>query len=144
MHLRAQIREAIVAALTGLPITADQVFEGRTRALPADHLPTLLVYARSEQSDCDAMGGILHRDLRIRIEGRVVMAAVPDGTLDQIATEVEPTMVADPSLGGLVQEITLVATTINTQSPGESHAGEIAFDYRVRYRSRESAPDIAV
>jgi hypothetical protein len=140
IHARADIVAAIVTALTGLPTTGNRVDRGRTRPLAAKHRPLLLVYARSEQSDSDAMGGILLRDLRIRIEGRVITADVPDGTLDQIALEVEPAMVADPSLGGRVKEITLIATTINAQAAGDEHAGEITLDYRVLYRTHEHAP----
>jgi len=143
-HVRAQIIAAIIHAIDGLSTTAHRVYQGRTRSLPKDHAPTLLVYARSEQSDNDAMGGALMRILRIRVEGRVIMAAVPDGTLDQIALEIEPAMVADPSLGGLALEVTLISTTIEAQAPGDAHAGEIALDYRVRYRTQESAPATAI
>lgn len=143
-HVRAQIRAAMVAALTGLPTTGSNVFEGRTRPLSANHPPSWLVYVRSERSDSDAMGGILRRELTVRTEGRVIMASVPDGTLDDMALEAEPAMVADPSLGGLVLEITLIGTTINTQAPGDAHAGEVALDWRVVYRTRETAPGAAV
>lgn len=148
-HARKQIRDAIVAALTGLSTTADRVHAGRTFPLGQDHAPTLLVYAVRERSSVDAMasGGssaILVRDLELAIEGRVMMAGVPDDLLETIAAEVETAMMADPSLGGLTREITLLSTTINTQSPGQSHAGEVRLDYRVVYRTRENAPQAAV
>lgn len=144
MHVRAQIRAKIVEVLTGLPTTTDQVFPGRTRPLAADHAPTLLVYVTDEHSDNDAMGGILGRGLTVAVEGRVITANVPDDILDTIALEVEPAMVADPSLGRLVKEVTLTSTVINTKAPGDAHAGEIIMKYRVQYRTTESAPDTAV
>ena len=145
-HVRKQIRDAVVAALTGLATTGANVFSGRTHPLEQDHPPTLLVYAVSERSSLHAMGSpaTLLRDLTIAIEGRVMMAGVPDDTLEAIAAEVEVAMMADVSLNGLSQEVTLLATTINTQSPGQSHAGEVRLDYRVVYRTRENAPQTAV
>lgn len=144
MHVRAQIRQNVVEALTGLPTTSDQVFPGRTRPLTANHPPTLLVYVTDERSDSDAMGGILGRELTLAVEGRVTSADVPDGTLDQIALEVEPAMIARPLLGGLANEVTLTSTLINTQAPGDAHAGEIIMKFRVAYRTTESAPDTAI
>ena len=148
-HVRHQIRQAIVAALTGLSTTGARVHSGRTHPLGQDHAPTLLVYAVSERAQIHAMasGGmsaILLRDLTVAIEGRVIMAGVPDDVLEEIAGEVEVAMMADPSLGGLTQEVTLLATSINTQSPGQSQAGEVRLDYRVVYRTRENAPQSAV
>lgn len=144
MHVRAQIRQKVVEALTGLPTTANEVFKGRTRSLPAGHQPTLLIYVTDERSDTDAMGGILGRELTAVVEGRVTSAGVPDDTLDTIALEVEPAMVGVPLLGGLVKEVTLTSTLINTQAPGDAHAGEIIMKFRVQYRTKENAPDTAV
>jgi hypothetical protein len=142
-HARTQIADRIKEILTGLPTTGDNVFKGRTRPLPKNHPPLLLVYARSEQSAPEAMG-ILGRRLRLRIEGRVTMADVPDGTLDQIALEVEPAMVADFTLGGLVREVTLISTTVETAAPGDAQAGEIGMEYEIFYRTREDAPAVAI
>jgi hypothetical protein len=143
-HVRAQIRAKIVEALQGLPTTGANVFPGRTRPLGDAHAPTLLVYVTTEQSDNDAMGGVLGRILNVVVEGRVIMADVPDDTLDTIAKEVEPAMVARPLLGGLVKEVTLISTAIQTQAPGQSHAGEVVMKFRVQYRTLETAPDTAI
>lgn len=147
-HVRNQIRDAVVTLLTGLSTTGAEVYPGRTRPLPAGHAPTLLVYAVSERAQIHAQGGgagaIQIRDLTLAIEGRVTMAGVPDDTLDTIAAEVETAMVADPSLGGLTVEVTLISTRIDTQSPGESQAGEVRLEYRVVYRTRENAPETAI
>jgi hypothetical protein len=143
-HVRTQIRSAAVAALAGLATTGANVFAGRTRPLAKDHPHTLLVYAIEERSDTDAMGGILARILTLAVEGRVTTDDEPDDLLDQIALEVEPVMVAQPLLGGLVLEITLQATRIMTLPAGERHAGEIRMEFRVLYRTQETAPDTAV
>jgi hypothetical protein len=150
-HVRTQIRNAVVAALAGLPTTQGRVFSGRTHPLGKVHLPTLLIYATEEVSDADTMGSapILLRTLTLSVEGRAVTvgpnaARDIEETLDRIAAEVEAKIVADPSLDGLTKEITLTATRINAQSPGESHAGEVRMEYRVLYRTAENAPATAV
>jgi hypothetical protein len=146
-HVRSQIRAAIVAQLAGLATTGARVYSGRTRALAADHEPTLLVYAIEETSDVDAMGEDppLMRTVTVRIEGRAVDAAAADleETLDQVAAEVEVAMAADFSLGGLSHEVTLTATRLRVEAPGDKHAGEVTMDYRVAYRTRERTPHVA-
>lgn len=143
-HLRAQIRDAVVAALTGLPMTGSRVYSGRTRALAQGYAPTLLVYAIEERSGIHAMGNRapLVRALTIAIDGLVSGIDPPDGALDQIANEIEPAMVADPSFGGIVKAIELVATRITARADGEAVLGEIHLEYQITYRTKEDAPDV--
>lgn len=86
-HMRTQIRNAVRDALVGLPATADRVYVGRTRPLAANHLPTLLIYAREEATrrEANGMPPDLHHELTLDIEARVAMADVPDDALDEIA-----------------------------------------------------------
>ncbi len=146
-HVRAQIRAAVVAALTGLETIGSRVYAGRTRALGAEHEPTLLVYCTQESSGVDTISSNakLLRNLTLIVEGRAVADQSDDleATLDQIASEVEPVMVSDPTLGGLALEVTLTASRLNAQSPGESHAGEIRMEYRILYRTAEKTPQLA-
>lgn len=145
-HVRKQIRDRLVALLTGLPTTGQNVFPGRTRPLGADHPPTLLVYAIEEPADLQSGGEppTQGRALTVAIEGRVIGPDVPDDALDAIAAEVETAIGANQLLGGLVKEVTLTATRITTQAPGQSQAGEARLEYRVTYFTNEGAPETAV
>jgi hypothetical protein len=145
MHARQIIRDAAKADLVALPSIADRVYIGRTRALAAAHAPALLVYTTDENSEVDAQGAdaVLARDLRLVVEARTSTAEVPDDLLDQIAAEVEPAMVSG-SLVGLVREVTLVRTRKSVESDGTSHVGALAMEFRVAYRTRESAPGVLV
>ncbi len=145
-HVRAQIREAFAARLTGLTTTGPRVYAGRTRPLAKDHDPALLVYATEETSDVAAMGApaTATRALTVMVEGRVSGSAPPDETLDAIAAEVETAIGANWKAGGLAKEVTLVATRLRAQAPGESQLGEVALEFRVSYRTREGAPETAV
>jgi len=146
-HVRAQIRAAAVAALQGLPSTADRVYAGRTRPLPAGHAASLLVYVAEtpERSDTHSMGenATLLRSMTLTVEGRVQQASEPDDALDAIALEVEPAMINGPLLGGLAKEVTLITTTQVTRADGENHNGVISLDFRVVYITRERSPSIA-
>lgn len=139
-HVRAQIRAAFVAQLTGLPTTAARVYAGRTRPLAADHSPSLLVYARDERVSPSATLGALDRVLEIVVEGRVVAADAPDETLDTIAAEVETALGVLPTLGGRVLAVDLAASRVAVQADGKNHIGSVTLEFAVLHRSREGAP----
>ncbi|WBL75599.1 hypothetical protein I3J27_21440 [Bradyrhizobium xenonodulans] len=150
-HVRKTTRDALVAALTGLPTTADRVFAGRTRSLAKGHAPTLLVYVRSETAARAVKGfpPTLERGAIVDIEGRVSMASVPDDTLDQIAVEIEGAMwgLVDPRgsfLNGLLLDLKLVSTEMIAESDGERHLGGVRLEYLATYRTAEGAPTAAV
>lgn len=150
-HVRKQIRDAVVACLTGLPTTADRVFVGRTRPLAAAHQPTLLVYTRSETST-RAVKGVppkLERVVILDVEGRVSLPDVPDDTLDQIAGEIEAAMWdlfdgRGTFLGGLAMDIKPVSTELIAEANGDRHVGGVRVEYLVTYRTAEGAPTAAV
>jgi hypothetical protein len=133
-HARTEIREAIVARLTGLPTTGSRVYHGRTRPLEANHQPTLLIYAVNEQSGRPMEGNpaSLGRQLLVVVEGRVNHPSVPDDLLDVIASEVEAALRdAEDDLD--VFDIMLQSTAIEVSSDGSRHHGEINLIYVIRY-----------
>lgn len=149
-HVRKQIRDAVVAGLTGLPTTAGRVYVGRTRPLKVAHEPTLLIYMRSETAARGAMGRPpkLDRVVILDVEGRVAMAGVPDDMLDQIAGEIETAMwgLADAGgtfLNGLATNIKPVSTELIAQAEGDNHIGGVRVEYMVTYRTTEGAPTAA-
>lgn len=143
MHARRQIRDAVVALLTGLTTTGSRCHTGRTRPLAKDHAPTLLVYTFEETSDDDVMSrpAKIARSLMLAVEGRVTASDPPDDTLDAIAEEVETALGVNPTFGlAGVKNTRLTATRITTESPGERHVGEIRLEFTVEYRTRADAP----
>lgn len=149
-HVRGQIADRIEEILLDLPTTADRVFKGRTRALKAQHQPSLLVYVRREQSDIISAGNPakLQRIATAVVEGRANATGASaaedvEATLDQIAAEVEPAMAGSPPLGGLAIEVTLTATEIEVIAPGDVHEGRIWMQYRVTYLTLETQPTVA-
>lgn len=154
-HLRKQIRDAVKDGLTGLATTGARVFVGRTRALPADHAPTLLIYTREETSRPDANGlpPPIERTLQLFIEGRVSTPDPPDDDLDRIAAEIEAGMSAlvqwTPPLkflGGLVRRVRYNGsiTVVEGGEDGARHLGGIRLEYTVTYRTLEGDPTAAI
>jgi hypothetical protein len=148
-HARKQIRDKIMLALTGLPSSGSRVYSARTRALAEGHLPTILVYATEEDSEVHTFGrkdATILRTLTLIVDGRAVDAdaAAVESTLDQMAAEIEPAIMADPALDGLVKSLALTSTQISVTSPGSYHVGQIELQYTIKYRTRADDPTIIV
>lgn len=152
MHARQQIRDYVVAGLSALATTGDNVFVGRTRPLPRDHDPALLIYTRTETSSRAVAGRppLIERINILHVEGRTSTAEVPDDLLDQIAAEIEAGMAAMIDynaaifFGGLVQNVEPPSTEIVVRADGEKHIGGVRLSYRVTYRTAEGAPEAIV
>lgn len=107
-HIRAQVRHALVAALTGLPTTGARVYSVARAGsvVPAANLPCLRVYSFREVIEPN---GRRANPYKRRVEG-VVEIVVKGGDdyldrLDAIAVEVERAIDTSAGLGGVVQLI---------------------------------------
>lgn len=91
-HIATQLRNAIVAALTGLATTGARVYKNRPgiRVLQASELPALMVYSGGEDvNDAAVDGNLLERDMQFHVDLRVKGTDGVDDVLDQIRKEVE-------------------------------------------------------
>ncbi len=66
-HVRKQIRDAIVTAVTGLTTTGSNVFRSRIYPLESGKLPGLCVYTKSETVEFDTLtrSRSIMRDLEV-------------------------------------------------------------------------------
>lgn len=142
-HVRKQIRDAIVSALTGLTQTGANVYTSRALPLGAD-LPALCIYTSEEIADYDAG----HLDC---VPMRMVTLAVhgyhkgdDDDMLDQIAAEVETALFADTTFGGLAQYIVNLSQTISRDSDTEQNTGVIIITVQIAYLAADGAPTVAL
>jgi len=142
MHVRQQIINAIVPALTGLTTTGANVYSRRTYAVGIT--PSLNVYWTADDPDyAEAAAGPCKplRGLEVHVEG---FTKVDDeATANAIAEEVEVAMFADDTFGGLA-----VGTEIGTQEIGVDGDGDdavllIDMIFTVFYRVAEGVPHIA-
>lgn len=146
-HLRKQIRDAAVTALTGNATTGAKVLRSRSLAVPEASRPCLLVYTKDEDSEVDAMGadpGML-RSLELMIVGLgdATRDLALDDLLDRIAREVEAALMADRTLGGLAKSSWITDTEVTLTGEGEVEQGAVLMTFEVVYRTRQSDPAVA-
>lgn len=145
MHVRQQIRSAIITQVTGLTTTGINVFEHRVYPLAEDDLPAIVVSTTSEGSSMATIGGMgtvasLQRNLAISVEGYVKATSDVAQTLDTIAEEIEVALGDDETLGGLIESIELSGTTIEITAEGDQPVGVVKMDYDVVYRTTTGNP----
>lgn len=143
-HVRKQIRDAVVTALTGLPITGTSVYAGRAYPIPA--APSLVVMTWPDdpldvQEESEA-GCIRAHALTIEVHGH--FSNGDDDNLDQIAVEVEEAIYADTTLGGLVQYIEPGVQDAGRDADGQKMAGVVIMQWRAIYLAAEGSPEVAL
>lgn len=144
-HVRKQIRDAIVTAVTGLTTTGSNVFRSRIYPLEQSKLPGLCIFTRSEAVEFDTMtlARSISRVLEVQIEAYVSATANYDNTLDQIAVEVEEALAADVTLGGLAKDTQVTAFEADFTGDGEQPVAVGRFTVTVQYRTAENDVETA-
>lgn len=145
-HVRKQIRDAVITAVTGLTTTGSNVFRSRIYPLEQSKLPGLCVFTRSENVEFDTLtiSRSVSRVLDVIIEGYVSATANYDDTLDQIAVEVEEALAADVTLGGLAKDTQVTAFEADFSGDGEQPVAVGRFTVTVQYRTAENDVETAV
>lgn len=152
VHVRTQLREAVVRALKGTRTVDDRVFTGRPYPLTGDELPGLVVIAEGEQSEISAIGAepILGRAISIAVIGYDEGSDIED-RLDAIAVDVEEAIAADKTLNpgnpseravAVAMATTLVSTTPAVDGEGTKRVGEIRMVFLAQTRTPRSQPGI--
>ena len=88
-HLRNQIRDRAVVAVTSLSTTGANVYQTPLLTPEEQTLPALVVYIDSETSSEDATMGNILRECVLHIDGYVEASATVLDTLDLISKEVK-------------------------------------------------------
>lgn len=146
-HVRRQIREAVVATLTGLDGTEDRVYQSRTVETGVEDLPCLIVYTLSETSEIDAMGVSGDREtarsLTVQIEIYDRSDEGVDDNLDDIAVRVETAVTTDSALDDLCRDRWLVSTAVDLTGEGERSSAKMVQLWTMEYRTVDSDPETA-
>lgn len=141
-HMRTQIRQAVVAALTGLPTTGARVFVNSVYELRASDLPCLLVQT-GDEPQIDALtvsGTALQRQHLVIVKAIAKQTANLQDALDQMLLEVEAAL-ALSTLGGLVKRMELKAISVNESATLDTPAGELTATWLVSYLTPTTNPD---
>ena len=142
-HIRQQIRDAVVARLTGLATTGGNVFGSRVYPIQPNEMPGVLVYSLRETADAETMGHprLLVRRADIAVEVLATANADLDDTLDTAAKEIEVAIAADMTLGGVCRDIMMTATDITLKGDGDKIAGSARLTFEVIYTTAENDPE---
>lgn len=144
-HVRKQIREAVVSAVTGLTTTGSNVFEARIFNFNPSNLPALIVSTPSETSFPNSFPTPrpIERDLEVLIVGYARENSNLEDKLDLIAKEVETALASDLTLGGLCKDLSLSSTKSELTGEGQKPLGIIQLVFNCRYMTKENAPQTA-
>jgi hypothetical protein len=142
-HVRAQIRDAVVTAVTGLGAT---VTKSRFFPNDASALPVFLVYTVNESVDVGQGSGAatMMRTLSVVIDASAQAAeSALDDALDAFAVSIE-TAVGGNTFSGLALETRLVSTEMNTSTDGNKPLGTVRLMFDVIYRTIRTNPSTTV
>lgn len=144
-HVRKQIRDAVVTALTGLATTGSNVYRSRIYPLESSKLPGLCIFTLSESVVFDTMtlSRSIQRELEVAVEAYVKGTSNYDNTLDQIAVEVEEAIASDVTLGGLAKDAQVTAFEAQFSGDGEQPVAIGRFSLLVQYRTAENDVETA-
>lgn len=134
-HIRQQIRDRIIADVTGLATTGANVYDSKLYNILQGELPALAVYTQNETSEISTIAPnvTLDRELEVIIECYAEANENIENTLDTIASEVENSLGTDLSLNNLAITQFLSSTDIDFTSEGEKPLGICKLTYNVRY-----------
>lgn len=142
-HVRQQIRDAVVAALSGNTSAAARVFASWTYRRQENQLSQILVRTPVEASELDSDDRDLQRDLSVVLH-LSAMGETADDTLDTLAAEVEA-LLGDTLLGGLVWlNNGLTNSSAETDPAGEEPVAVLTLTYSFTYRTTSTDAEAVV
>jgi len=144
MHTRKAIRDAIVAAVTGLTTTGTNVYVSRVYPMERRALPGIAVFTRSEDSTPVTVRPprTIERELTVALEIYTRGIDGYDDVLDTICTEIEEALYAAGDLGGLVKDLYINGVDMNFQDGSEQPLASCDMEVRVMYTTTEGSPTI--
>lgn len=134
-HVRTQIRDAVVGALTPVaPVHASRFY-----AVQPDELPAFFVYTGDEQIEGDL--DTLSRALQVIVE---IIAAGPDfeDTLDEYIALAETALTGD--LTALIVHLQPVAITLTASAEGSTTIGRARMTFEAAYRTSYDDPETSI
>ena len=148
LHVREQIADAAVTALTGLTTTTTRVYRGRdteARPLQADEVPGLVIITGGEAPEIGSLGvsRIIERRMRLLVTAHVKAASGYDSTLNLILKECEVAL-AGATLGGAKSaHIAEVGDSEISEGSDKPVASQL-FVFEFFYVTAHGAPDVAL
>lgn len=139
-HIRKQIRDALVTALTGLTTTGSRVYRSRVYPLESSKLPGLCIYTKSEEvvNSTLTRPRTQTRQLEAAVEAYLMANTNFDDTLDTVAVEVEEAIYSNAALNALVKQINITGFEADYSGDGEKVVGVGTFSVQIIYSAKEN------
>ncbi|MFZ5697766.1 MAG: hypothetical protein ACOY9J_03435 [Pseudomonadota bacterium] len=146
LHRAEQIVEAVIANITGLTTTGDNVFRSRTAELPDNRTPALVVYLGPDAPRSDG-GSSSYRyidgDLTVfvvaAVKGRT--DALTETKLNLIRKEVTIALMADHTQGlSFVIDTTEGQAVPEINGDGDKPVGRLRMEFTFHYRRSRTDP----
>ena len=146
-HVRKQIRDLAVTAVTGLTTTGASVYADRAYPIPQDKLPALRIFYNRESVELaqGVMGAdpTMHRRVSLTIVGYADGSGLDD-TLDTIAVEVEIAIDGEGDFSGKTVGNAIYTGADFGLDEGDSRTGFISMTWEIQFRTAESDPETAI
>ena len=145
-HARDQIRDAVLAAVTGLTTTKKNAFASRVHPVNDNELPCVLVFTREETSEPITMAQprTMQSTLTVMVEGYVKLTTGYDDKLDKISVEVIKAIYNSTSLRAVVRDIFLSNTAITLVGDVEKPVAVVSMSFQAEYQTKENDPETLV
>jgi hypothetical protein len=143
-HVRQQMREAIVTALTGLDTTGTRVYASRVYPVQQSELPGLLVYVTGESVETLTIHANAHQQRSIEVSVEVVFGAIADldDTLDQCAQEVEVALASGVSVDSHTVQVTYTGIEIELEAGAQQPHGSARLNFTATLFTLATTPDV--
>lgn len=150
MHVRTQIRDAVIGKITNLSLTGDRVFKPPMMLKASTEMPCLRVRCGDEQ-----IGGLTITQVGIQQRSMVVFVDCfsqdkddVEAHINEIAAEVEAALdgfpLSDSQGLALVQELTLSTFDAGLTNELETPTGMVTLGFRAEYFANAGDPSSAV
>ena len=136
--LRKQIRDAVKTAVETVTAFESRVYIGRHDALPPDQMPAAAVFLGDEKLEKASGGGgtVQYQvELEVAVEAYAKQAGdtLPEEQLDAYRESIIAAVVADPTLGGIVLDISPTGAVHMESSDGAVNLGNLTVTFTALY-----------
>jgi hypothetical protein len=145
-HIRTQIRNKVVTALTGLATAGANVFAGRWHSVEEDRLPCYFVRLTIEQRINDEFPRPRNQTIRARLTVLAVAketnTQTVDEVLDQMNLEARVALAAPAVIDGVGKMIDYDGIDEDGEDVDNLDIEAMSLNFAVEYITPENAPDV--
>lgn len=140
-HVRTQVRNKFVTALTGLSITGSRVFKSRLYPLQVSDLPALVITTDVDKVDYITVDDPAYqrREIVVRVDAYDSDVLTLDDNLDAICKQVEIAISGDSAIP---PDTELSETRIDQSILGTQPVGVASLFYTVRFNTATNVLDV--